>query len=49
MVAAGRGVFLSPKITFRDRASGVNFHVLKGSKGEFELFLIRKKGTRASS
>ena len=27
----------------RDRASGVNFHVLKGSKGEFELFLVRRK------
>ena len=43
MVAAGRGVFLAPEITVRDRASGVNFHVLKGSKGEFELFLVRRK------
>jgi DNA-binding transcriptional LysR family regulator len=43
MVAAGRGVFLAPEISVRDRASGVNFHVLKGSKGEFELFLIRRK------
>jgi DNA-binding transcriptional LysR family regulator len=42
MVAAGRGVFLSPEITVRDRVSGVSFHVLKGSKGEFELFLIRR-------
>ena len=43
MVAAGRGVFLSPEISLRGRAIGVDFHVLKGSKGEFELFLIRRK------
>jgi len=42
MVAAGRGVFLSPEITVRDRVTGVSFHILKGSKGEFELFLIRR-------
>jgi DNA-binding transcriptional LysR family regulator len=42
MVAAGRGVFLSPD-TVRDRVSGVSFHILKGSKGEFEFFLIRRK------
>jgi DNA-binding transcriptional LysR family regulator len=35
MVAAGRGVFLCPE-ALRDRAVGVNFQVLGGSKGEFE-------------
>jgi DNA-binding transcriptional LysR family regulator len=42
MVAAGRGVFLCPE-AIRDRAVGVNFQVLGGSKGEFELFLVRRK------
>jgi DNA-binding transcriptional LysR family regulator len=42
MVAAGRGVFLCPE-AIRDRAVGVNFQVLRGSKGEFELSLIRRK------
>ena len=42
MVAAGRGVFLCPE-ALRDRAVGVNFQVLGGSKGEFELFLIRRR------
>jgi DNA-binding transcriptional LysR family regulator len=48
MVAAGRGVFLSPEITVRNRVSGVSFHILSGSKGDFELFLNQKKGTRTS-
>jgi hypothetical protein len=43
MVAAGRGVFLTPEITVRGRASGVSFYVLKGSKSEFELSLLRRK------
>jgi DNA-binding transcriptional LysR family regulator len=42
MVAAGRGVFLCPE-AIRDRVVGVNFQVLGGSKGEFELFLVRRK------
>jgi hypothetical protein len=43
MVAAGRGVFLTPEITLRGGASGVSFYVLKGSKSEFELSLLRRK------
>ena len=43
MVAAGRGVFLTPEITLRDRAIGANYYLLKGSKGQFELFLLRRK------
>jgi DNA-binding transcriptional LysR family regulator len=43
MVAAGRGVFLTPEITLRGRASGVSFYVLKGSKSEFGLSLLRRK------
>jgi DNA-binding transcriptional LysR family regulator len=43
MVAAGRGVFLTPEITLRDRAIGANHHLLKGSKGQVELFLLRRK------
>jgi DNA-binding transcriptional LysR family regulator len=42
MVAAGRGVFLCPEAV-RDRAVGVNFRDLRGSKDEFELFLNRRK------
>ena len=43
MVAAGRGVFLTSEITLRGRSVGVSFHTLKGSKSEFELFLLRRK------
>ena len=43
MVAAGRGVFLAPAILSRHRKIGVSFHVLDGSQGEFEMFLIRLK------
>ena len=41
MVAAGRGVLLGPEILFRHPTVGVSFHVLDGSKGEFEMFLMR--------
>jgi hypothetical protein len=41
MVTAGRGVLLAPEILFRHRTIGVSFHVLDGSKGEFEMFLMR--------
>ena len=43
MVAAGRGVLLAPAILSRHRTIGVSFHVLDGSQGEFEMFLIRLK------
>ncbi len=45
MVAAGRGVFLCAEIMRRGRTIGANFHILKGSKGEFELFLVRRRKT----
>jgi DNA-binding transcriptional LysR family regulator len=41
MVAAGRGVLLAPEILFRHPTVGVSSHVLDGSKGEFEMFLMR--------
>jgi DNA-binding transcriptional LysR family regulator len=43
MVAAGRGVLLAPAILSRHRTIGVSFHVLDGSQGEFEMFLMRLK------
>jgi DNA-binding transcriptional LysR family regulator len=43
MAAAGRGVVLCAEITLRDRPSTINFHLLKESKNQFELYLIRKK------
>jgi len=43
MVAAGRGVFVTPEITLHGRVAGVNFYVLKGSQSEFELSLLRSE------
>jgi hypothetical protein len=43
MVAAGRGVLVAPEIGYRDRTIGVNVYVLDCPKGEFELFLIRRR------
>ena len=43
MVAAGRGVLLSPEILSRHRTIGVSFHVLDGLQGEFEMLLMRRK------
>jgi DNA-binding transcriptional LysR family regulator len=43
MVSAGRGVCLLPEIGLRDRTPGINFHVLKESKNQFELNVIGKK------
>jgi len=31
------------RVTIRDRVIGASFHVLKGSEGQFELFLLRRK------
>jgi DNA-binding transcriptional LysR family regulator len=42
MVTAGRGILLCPEISLRDRTLAVNFHVLKESKNQFELYVIRK-------
>jgi hypothetical protein len=49
MVAAGRGVLLAPEIGFRDRTIGVNVYVLDCSKGEYELFLIRRKTSESAA
>ena len=48
MVAAGRGVLLAPEILFRHRTIGVSFHVLDGSKEQFEMFVMRRKPVRHS-
>ena len=49
MVAAGRGVLLAPEIGFRDRTIGVNVYVLDCSKGEYELFLIRRNTSESTA
>jgi DNA-binding transcriptional LysR family regulator len=49
MVAAGRGVFVAPEIGFRDRTIGVNVYVLDRSKGEYELFLIRRNTSESTA
>jgi hypothetical protein len=46
MVTAGRGVLLCQEISLRNRTLANNVHVLKGSKKQFELCAIRKKGCR---
>ena len=47
MVAAGRGVFLTPEITLYGRMTGVSSYILKGSKSEFELSLLRRKNAES--
>ena len=49
MVAAGRGVLLAPEILFRHRTIGVSSHVLDGSKGEWEMFLMRRKSAEPAA
>jgi DNA-binding transcriptional LysR family regulator len=49
MVAAGRGVLVGPEIGFRDRTIGVNVYVLDCSKGEYELFLIRRNTSESTA
>ena len=49
MVAAGRGVLLAPAILSRRRTIGVSFHVLDGSKGEFEMFLMRTNSSEPAA
>jgi len=49
MVAAGRGVLVAPEIGFRDRTIGVNVYVFDCSKGEFELFLIRRNTSESTA
>jgi DNA-binding transcriptional LysR family regulator len=49
MVAAGRGVLLSPEILSRHRTIGVSFHVLEGLQGEFEMFLMRRKSAEPAA
>lgn len=36
-------MLLAPEILSRHRTIGVSFHVLDGSKEEFEIVLIRRK------
>jgi DNA-binding transcriptional LysR family regulator len=43
MATAGRGVFLAAKIAVCYRNPSINFHVLKESKNQFELYVIQKK------
>ena len=49
MVAAGRGVLLSPEILSRHRTIGVSLHVLDGLQGEFEMFLMRRKSAEPAA
>jgi len=49
MVAAGRGVLLSPEILSRHRTIGVSFHVLDGLQGEFEMLLMRRKSAEPAA
>ena len=49
MVAAGRGVLLSPEILSRHRTIGVSFHVLDGLQGEFEMLLMRRKSAELAA
>jgi DNA-binding transcriptional LysR family regulator len=49
MVAAGRGVSLSPEILSRHRTIGVSFHVLDGLQGEFEMLLMRRKSAEPAA
>ena len=49
MVAAGRGVVLSPEILFQHRVIGVSFHVLDGLKREFEMFLMRTNSSETGA
>ena len=49
MVAAGRGVLVAPEIGFHDRTIGVNVYVLDCSKGEYELFLIRRNTSESTA
>jgi len=48
MVAAGRGVFVTPEITLHGRVAGVSFYVLKASQ-EFELSLLRRKNAEPTA
>ena len=45
MVAAGRGVVISPEILLRKLhlPAAVNSYILEDSQSKFELFLLRKK------
>jgi LysR family hca operon transcriptional activator len=49
MVAAGRGVLLGPELVFGGRSAGVSVHVLDGLKGEFEVFLLKRKASEPAA
>jgi hypothetical protein len=40
---------LGPEILFRHPTVGVSFHVLDGSKGEFEMFLMRTNSSEPAA
>ena len=42
-------VFVAPEIGFRDRTIGVNVYVLDRSKGEYELYLIRRNTSESTA
>jgi DNA-binding transcriptional LysR family regulator len=49
MVSAGRGIFFFPEIGLRDRSPGINFHVLRECKNQFELYVIAKKDSEPAA
>jgi DNA-binding transcriptional LysR family regulator len=49
MAAAERGVLVAPEILFHDRTIGVNVYILDRSKGEHELFLIRRNTSESTA
>jgi hypothetical protein len=50
MVSAGRGVHLSPEIAFlRHRTPAINFHVLRESTHQFELYAVGIKDSEPTA
>ena len=43
MIAAGRGIFLSPEIAIGGRTAAIDFYRLNERESQFELFTIWKK------
>jgi DNA-binding transcriptional LysR family regulator len=48
MVAAGRGIFLGPKIGIRNRTSAIDFHVLPELENAYELNAIWKTQSKVA-
>jgi DNA-binding transcriptional LysR family regulator len=50
MVSAGRGVQICPEIaSLRDRTPAINFHVLRESKKQFELYAVETKDSEPAA